>query len=156
MLPRRIRRRVCRPIPTASLFPDPVVASGTGVQVKRSELDNALTSLKAEAAAQGRTIPQEQLLLDEAKALETMIDVQLLDQQANDADKAAGVEKADKAMAILLKRAGSQDMLNMQLTAAGTSEAQFRKKVADEATAMAALQREPGRQRQRRRSPKVL
>jgi parvulin-like peptidyl-prolyl isomerase len=35
-------------------------------------------------------------------------------------------------------------MLNMQLTAAGTSEAQFRKNVADEATATAALQRNLG------------
>src|SRR5215469_8895136 len=132
------------PSAAASLFPDPVVASGTGVQVKRSELDDVLTSLKADAAAQGKTIPQEQLLLYEAKALETMIDVQLLDQQANAADKATGAEKADKAMAILLKRAGSKDMLNMQLTAAGTTEAQFRKKVADEATATAALQRNLG------------
>jgi len=129
---------------SASLFPDPVIASGAGVQVKRSELDDVLTSLKADAASQGKTIPAEQLVLYEAKALETMIDVQLLDQQANDADKATGAQKADKAMAILLKRAGSQDMLNMQLTAAGTSESQFRKKVADEATATAALQRNLG------------
>jgi parvulin-like peptidyl-prolyl isomerase len=128
----------------ASLFPDPVVASGAGVQVKRSELDDALTSIKAEAAAQGQTIPPDKLILAEAKALETMIDVQLLDQQANDADKATGANKADKEMAGLLKRAGSQEMLNMQLTAAGTSEAKFRKNAADEATAAAALERNLG------------
>jgi parvulin-like peptidyl-prolyl isomerase len=125
----------------ASLFPDPVIASGAGVNVKRSELDDVVTSLKSAAAAQGETIPAERLVLLEAQALEQMIDVQLLDGQANDADKAAGEKKADTAMATLLKRAGSQDMLNMQLTAAGTSADKLRKKVADEATAMAALQR---------------
>jgi parvulin-like peptidyl-prolyl isomerase len=125
----------------ASLFPDPLIASGTGVQVKRSELDDVVTSLKSEAAANGETIPAERIVLLEAQALEQMIDVQLLDQQANDADKAVGDKRADTEMAALLKRAGSQDMLNMQLTAAGTTAAQLRKKVADEATAVAALQR---------------
>jgi parvulin-like peptidyl-prolyl isomerase len=127
--------------PPAPLFADPVIASGRGVQVKRSELDDVVTSLKSAAAAQGETIPPERLMLLEAQALEQMIDVQLLDRQANDADRSAGQKKADTAMATLLKRAGSQDMLNMQLTAAGTTAAQLRKKVADEATAMAALQR---------------
>ncbi|HEV2330973.1 MAG TPA: peptidylprolyl isomerase [Verrucomicrobiae bacterium] len=125
----------------APLFDDPVIASGSGVQVKRSELDDVVTSLKSAAAAQGETIPPEKLVLLEAQALEQMIDVQLLDGQANDADKATGDKKADTAMASLLKRAGSQDMLNMQLTAAGTTADKLRKKVADEATAMAALQR---------------
>ena len=125
----------------APLFADPVIASGTGVSVKRSDLDEVVTSLKSAAAAQGETIPQERLLLLEAQALEQLIDVQLLDKSANDADRAAGQKKADTAMEALLKRAGSQDMLNMQLTAAGTTAAQLRKKVSDEATAMAALQR---------------
>ena len=126
---------------SAPLFDDPVIASGTGVSVKRSDLDEVVTSLKSAAAAQGETIPQERLLLLEAQALEQLIDVQLLDKGATDADRAAGEKKADTAMAALLKRAGSQDMLNMQLTAAGTTSAQLHKKVADEATAMAALQR---------------
>jgi parvulin-like peptidyl-prolyl isomerase len=124
-----------------SLFPDPLIASGTGVQVKRSELDDVVTSLKSAAAAKGETIPAERLVLIEAQALEQMIDVQLLDQQASDADKSLGDKRADTEMAALLKKAGSQDMLNMQLTAAGTTAAELRKKVADEATAVAALQR---------------
>ncbi|HEY1789682.1 MAG TPA: peptidylprolyl isomerase [Verrucomicrobiae bacterium] len=127
-----------------SLFPDPLVASGTGVQVKRSELDDVVTKIKSEAAAQGQSIPPERLLLFEAQQLEQMIDVQLLVGQANEADKAVGQQKADTEMAALLKKFGSQDMLNMQLTAAGTSAAQLRKEVSDGATAMSTLQRELG------------
>ena len=111
---------------SAPLFADPVIASGTGVSVKRSDLDDVVTSLKSAAAAQGETIPQERLLLLEAQALEQLIDVQLLDKTANDADREVGQKKADTAMVALLKRAGSQDMLNMQLTAAGTTAAQLR------------------------------
>jgi parvulin-like peptidyl-prolyl isomerase len=127
-----------------SLFPDPLVASGTGVEVKRSQLDDVVTKLKSEAAAQGETIPPERLLLFEAQQLEQMIDVQLLVEQADDADKAVGQQKADTEMAALLKKFGSQDMLNMQLTAAGTTAAQLRKEVSDGAMAMSALQRELG------------
>ncbi|MGH7940631.1 MAG: peptidylprolyl isomerase [Limisphaerales bacterium] len=131
-------------IASDSLFPDPLVASGTGVQVKRSELDDVVNTVQADAAAQGRTISPEQLLIFKARALETMIDVQLLDQQANEADKATGQENADKAMAQLVKKFGSQDMLSSQLAAAGTTLAQFRRKIMNEATATAELQRALG------------
>ena len=128
----------------AALFGDPVIASGTGVSVKRSDLDKIVTDVKAAAAAQNQTIPEDRLILYEARALQQMIDVQLLMQKATDADKADGAKKADQAMATLLKKAGTQETLDMQLTAAGTTEAQLRDKVVQQATAMAALQRELG------------
>ncbi len=127
-----------------ALFGDPVIATGDGVSVKQSELDGVITSVKSAAAAQGQQIPQERLLQYEAEALEQMIDIQLLNQKATAADKAVGQQKADKAMAALLKRAGSKEMLDMQLKAAGSSEAELSNKVAQEATAMAVLQRELG------------
>lgn len=128
----------------AALFGDPVIASGTGVKVKRSDLDQIVTDLKAAAAQQGQTIPPDRLILYEARALEQIIDVQLLLRQATDADKAFGAKKADEAMTTLLQKAGSQETLDMQLTAAGTTEAQLRNKISEQGTAMAALQRELG------------
>ena len=125
-----------------ALFGDPVIAKGTGVSIKRSDLDQVLTGLKAEALAHGQEIPPERLTMIEAEMLERLIDIQVLLQQANAADKAEGDQKATAAMAALLDRAGgSQDTLNMQLKAAGTTEAELRNKVSQEDTAMAALQR---------------
>ena len=125
-----------------ALFGDPVIAKGTGVAVKRSDLDQILTGLKAEAMAHGQQIPPERLTQIEAEMLERLIDIQVLLQQANAADKAEGEKKATAAMATLLDRAGgSQETLSMQLKAAGTTEAELRNKVSQEATAMAALQR---------------
>src|ERR1700722_20143495 len=119
-------------------------AAAAGVSVKRSDLDKIVTDVKAAAAAQNETIPEDRLILYEARALQQMIDVQLLLQAASDADKADGAKKADEAMALLLKKAGSKETLDMQLTAAGTTEAQLRNKVVQQATAMQALQRELG------------
>ncbi|HTR41099.1 MAG TPA: peptidylprolyl isomerase [Pseudomonadales bacterium] len=125
-----------------ALFGDPVIAKGTGISIKRSDLDQIVTGLKAEALARGQEIPPDRLIMIEAEMLERLLDIQVLLQQANAADKAEGDKKAAAAMATLLDRAGgSQDTLNIQLKAAGTTEAELRNKVAQEATAMAALQR---------------
>ncbi len=125
-----------------ALFGDPVIAKGTGVSVKRSDLDQVLTGLKAEAMAHGQEIPPDRLTMIEAEMLERLIDIQVLLQQANAADKAEGDKKATAAMAALLDRAGgSQDTLTMQLKAAGTTQAELRNKVSQEDTAMTALQR---------------
>jgi len=129
------------PDAVTALFGDPVVAKGTGVSVKRSELDQVVSGIKSAAAERGEELSQEQLTQVQAQMLERLIDIQLLLQNANDADRAAGTKKADTAMSTLLERAGSQETLDMQLKAAGTSMAQLRAKVTDEATAMQTLQR---------------
>jgi peptidyl-prolyl cis-trans isomerase C len=131
-----------KPDAMTALFGDPVIAKGTGVSVKRSDLDQVLTGIKAEYMARGQEIPPDRLTAIEATMLERLIDIQVLLQQANAADKAEGEKKATAAMATLLERAGgSQETLNMQLKAAGTTETDLRNKVAQEATAMTALQR---------------
>jgi parvulin-like peptidyl-prolyl isomerase len=127
-----------------ALFGDPAVATGTGFEVKRSDLDAVLTGIKSAAQARGQAIPPEQMTRLEANMLERLIDIQLLLQKANAEDKATGVKKANTAMATLLEKAGSQETLDMQLKAAGTTESDLRNKVTQEATAMAALQRELG------------
>lgn len=127
-----------------SLFGDPVIAKGTGISVKRSDLDQVLTGVKAEAMQRGQEIPPDRLTQIEAAMLERLIDIQLLLQKANDADRAAGDKKATTAMQTLLDKSGSKDTLDMQLKAAGTTEDDLRKKLAEETTAMSALQRELG------------
>jgi len=125
-----------------ALFGDPVLAKGTGVEVKRSDVDQILSGIKSQYMQQGREIPPDTLTRLEAEMLERLIDIQLLLQNSNDADRADGAKKADAAMATLLERSGgSQEMLDKQLEALGTTEADLRKKVTQEATAMATLER---------------
>ncbi|HUZ06476.1 MAG TPA: hypothetical protein VMV89_03215, partial [Candidatus Paceibacterota bacterium] len=56
-----------------ALFGDPVIAKGNGFEVKQSELDEVMTSVKARAAAQGQTIPPEQLMQYQAMVLNQLI-----------------------------------------------------------------------------------
>ena len=124
-----------------TLFGDPVIAKGKGFEIKRSELDSVMTGLKSAAAARGQTIPPAMVTQTEAQLLNRLIQVQLLLQQANAADKSNGVQKADAQIKILLERAGSQDALDRQLKAVGMTMPELRTKVTEESTAQAALTR---------------
>src|SRR5215472_5946082 len=70
------------------LFADTVVARGKGCEIKRAQLDEALVSIKASAAASGRSIPPEQMNMFEQQILDRMIQIQLLLTKATDADRA--------------------------------------------------------------------
>ncbi len=84
-----------------ALFGDPVIAKGTGVTIKQSQLDAAVISDRATLAALGRTIPPENALLERRNLLDQLIGVQLVMSKATDADKAAGRDKFQKYLASL-------------------------------------------------------
>lgn len=128
----------------AQLFGDPAVAKGTGFEIKRSQLDEVMTGLKASAAARGQQLPAQQESLFEARFLQRMIDIQLLLQKATDADKAAGKKKTDEQIAELVKRAGSQEKFDQQLMAVGMTAGDLRSKMQDEVTANITMERELG------------
>jgi parvulin-like peptidyl-prolyl isomerase len=125
-----------------ALFGNPVIAKGKGFEVKQSDLDEAMTGIKAAAAMRNQVIPPAQLKTIEGEMLDRLIQVQLLLQIATDADKAAGKKTADLQMKTLLERAGSQEALNRQFTALGMSMSQLRTRLEQEGTAQATLVRE--------------
>ena len=124
----------------AALFGDPAIVKGKGFEIKRSELDEVVNSVKARAAAAGQTISPEQLMQFEATILDKLIGTQILSQKATDAEKAKGKTEADKQVAKLLEHFGSQAALEEQLKASDMSLDELRAKVTQEATAMATLQ----------------
>jgi parvulin-like peptidyl-prolyl isomerase len=125
-----------------SLFGDPVIAKGNGFEIKQSELDEVMTGIKSRAAEQGQAIPPQQLVGYEVQMLNRLIQIQILLQQATDADKAVGKAKADTQLATLLEQAGSQEIFERQLKAVGITPDELRAKVTQEATATAVLTRE--------------
>jgi peptidyl-prolyl cis-trans isomerase C len=126
----------------ASLFGDPVIAKGSGFEIKQSELDEVMSGIKSSAAAQGQAIPPEQLSGLEVQMLNRLVQIQILLQKATDEDKAAGKKKADTQLAALLERAGSQEVFDRQLKAVGMTVDELRAKVTQEATATTVLTRE--------------
>jgi len=98
-------------IKVSDLFTNSIVAKGKGLSISRSQLDDALISIKTGAAARGQTIPPEQMTLLEQNILQRLIQVQLLNSKATDADKAAGKEAVAKRIAELKTRAARKRIL---------------------------------------------
>jgi peptidyl-prolyl cis-trans isomerase C len=128
----------------AALFGDPVIAKGSGFEIKRSELDEVVLGIKSAATAHGETISPEQMTGIEAQMLNRLIQIQLLLKKATDEDKTEGKTNADAQLDALLQRAGSQEAFDRQLKAVGMTSDELRAKVTQEATATAALTRELG------------
>ena len=123
--------------PMTALFGDPVIAKGTGFQLKRSDLDQVVTSAKANAAAQGQQVPQG----FDASILNQLITIQMLLQKATDADRAAGQAEADTQYTNMLTRFSSPEAFERQLKMAGITPDELRAKAAQEATAKITLKR---------------
>ena len=121
------------------LFPDPVIAKGKGFEIKRSSLDEAITSYRANIKAQNQQISPDDMPLIERNSFDHLLEVALLKAQATDADKAKATEEADKRMALIKKRAPSEDALNLQLKAMNLTMDSLRDRLIEEATAEQAL-----------------
>src|SRR5271168_4256407 len=109
-----------------ALFGDPDIVKGDGFTIKRSELDQVVSSAKANAAAQNQELPAG----FEASVLDQLISIHLLLQKATDADREAGKTDADQQYAALIKRFGSEAAFQRQLLAVGMTENELRAKAA--------------------------
>ena len=72
----------------AELFPDKVVAKGKGFEIKRSKLDEAVSTIKADFALSGRNVPPAAIPKLEREMLDRLINIELLKTRTTDADKA--------------------------------------------------------------------
>jgi peptidyl-prolyl cis-trans isomerase C len=127
---------------SADLFPDVVVAKGKGIEIKRSQLDDAMVSIKSTFAARGQDLPPDQMNHLEQQILDRLIQIQILLAKATDGDKSAGNETCAKRMEAIRARAGSDEMLKRQLKSVGTTPEELTKKMAEESTAQVVLERE--------------
>src|SRR5713226_8271848 len=126
----------------ASLFDDPVIARGQGVEIKRSQLDDAFIAFKANLVARNQTLPEEQRLFRQAQLLDRLITTRLLVNRATDADNAKAKELAKKLAEEARKSAPSEERLGLQLKALGLSAEQFNQRIMEQAVAEAVIERE--------------
>jgi peptidyl-prolyl cis-trans isomerase C len=124
------------------LFPDVIVAKGKGVEIKRSQLDDAMVSIKSSMAARGQDLPPDELNRIEQQILDRFIQIQILMLKATDSDKALGKETCAKRLDAIKARAGSDEALNRQLKSVGTSLSELQIKMTEESTAQVVLERE--------------
>ena len=124
------------------LFGDPVIAKGGGIEVKRSELDEATLNVKSMYAARGQAIPPQYMTMLEQQMLARVIHLKLLLKKATEADRTSGKNLADERYDTLVKRSGSQETLDLQIKARGMTRDEFRSKLADEAAAEIVAERD--------------
>jgi peptidyl-prolyl cis-trans isomerase C len=121
---------------------DSVVAKGKGLEIKRSDLDGAMISIKSAAAFRGQTIPPDQLAAIEAQVLERLVQIELLLAKATDTDKTAAKETTERRLEEIKSRAKGEEAFDRQLKSMGTSQTELRAKMTEEATAENVLERE--------------
>jgi parvulin-like peptidyl-prolyl isomerase len=124
------------------LFENEVIARGKGVEVKRSQLEEALIQYRANLAARGQNLSDAQRNTREAQLLDRLVVTQILVSRATDVDKAKAQELAKKFNAESLKMASSEETFFRQLKALGLSREQYQRRVDEQALAEAVMDRE--------------
>ena len=131
-----------RPRVTAPLFDDPVVARGRGVEIKASEVEDAVSGLKATLATQGQTLSESQRPAIEAQVLDRIILTRILQLKATPADLATAKEMADKFVADTKGRAPSEASYRRQLMAVGIKPEIFEARALEQAVVETVIKRE--------------
>ena len=136
-----------KPVAAESLFTNTLVAKGTGVSVARNQLDDEIVRTKAVIAAQGRSVPPEEMPMMEEQVLDKLVSQQLVLAKATVADKAKGKEDFDKTIIKIKTNAKITDeqyntRLNQQLRLLNLTKEDWEKQNSEQATIPVVLARE--------------
>ena len=119
------------PDKTSALFSDPVVATGKGFEIKRSQVDDAFINYSANATANGNTIPDGDRSMVRSKLLENLIINKILLQKATPDDKTAVTKLVDDEIAMARSNAPSPEAFDGQIKARGLTLAEVRQQEVD-------------------------
>jgi peptidyl-prolyl cis-trans isomerase C len=122
--------------------PDAILCRGEGVEVKRRELDRALSQFKANALARNQNVPENRLPDIEAMLLDRLVVTELLLQRATSADRDKGKELATKFLDETREQAGSDAAFQRQLMAMSFSEAELQSQILERAICEEVVERE--------------
>jgi peptidyl-prolyl cis-trans isomerase C len=126
----------------AEIFPDPVVATGKGFEIKRSQLDEAFISYNSSVAANGGSIPEDQRIAVRSNLLQHLIITKILTQKATEDDKAKTRKLVEDNIVEARKSAPSPEMFDAQIKASGMTLDQVRERACEEQLCRRILQRE--------------
>ncbi|MDX1951772.1 MAG: peptidylprolyl isomerase [Verrucomicrobiota bacterium] len=126
----------------APLFEDKILAKGKGVEVRSSQVEEALIAFKANRAASGQPVPRSQEKAIEKEILDRLISTQLFLARAKPEDEARGKEMARKFIEENKSKAPSEAAFYRQIRAGGLTPEQFVKQVEEQAVVKAVIDRE--------------
>jgi peptidyl-prolyl cis-trans isomerase C len=120
----------------------PVIARGKGVEIRRSQLDDAFVAFRANLAARGQNVPEARREAAEAQLLDRMIVTQLLVNSATAADKERARTNMVKFLADSRKMADTDEDFLRHLKSLGMTPQQFTNRVYDQAVSEEVVARE--------------
>src|SRR5436190_11359701 len=113
----------------SDLFDDPVIVRGKGVEVKRSQVEDAFIAFAANLAARGHNLAEDQRPVREAQLLDRLVITRLLVNRATEPDRTRARELSEKFIADARRSATSEETFRRQLKAAGMSQEAFTNRV---------------------------
>ncbi len=127
----------------ASLFPDPVVASGKGIEIKRSAVKNAFYTEKTLVLEQQNVaIPESERVRVESDILLHLVVDKILVQRATAAEKTKTEDEVNKYIDDLRKAAPSETIFQQQIAATGNTLDQVKSAYLEKKLARVVLARE--------------
>jgi peptidyl-prolyl cis-trans isomerase C len=125
---------------STNLFADPVVATGKGFEVKRSEVDESFLNYSGAEAARGTPVPDAERTTVRAKLLDHLIIDRILLQMATPAERG----KIENNVDTLIKEARTNDPAGFeaQIKASGLPLEQMRNRAVDQQLCKLVLVRE--------------
>src|SRR6266436_270700 len=93
-------------IDAKSIFPDDTLCKGKGIEIKRSQVDEAFVQFKANLTARGQDLPEGKRDLVESQLLDRLVISKLLVNRATEEDKKKARTAADKFVAGTKQQAG--------------------------------------------------
>jgi len=129
-------------IDAKSLFPDETLCKGKGVEIKRSQVDEAFVQFKANLTARGQVLPEGKRDLVESQLLDRVVINKLLVNRATEEDKKKARTAADKFVAGTKQQAGSDESFQRQLGAMNFTSEQFDAQVLERAICEEVVDRE--------------
>jgi peptidyl-prolyl cis-trans isomerase C len=125
---------------STNLFADPVVATGKGFEIKRSQVDEAFLNYSAAEASRGGNVPDTDRQMVRQKLLDHLIIDRILLQMATPTEKTNIQKLVDDA--ITEARTNSPEALEAQVKASGMTLAQMRDRAVDQQLCNRVLVRE--------------
>jgi peptidyl-prolyl cis-trans isomerase C len=122
--------------------PDAVLCRGKGVEIKRRDVDRAITQFKANALARQQPVPDDRMTEVETMLLDRLVVTELLLQRATDADRDKGKELAEKFMNETREQAGSEPAFQRQLIAMSFTEQELNNQILERAVCEEVVERE--------------
>lgn len=120
----------------------PVIAKGQGLEIRRSQLDDAFIAFRANLAARGQSIAENRREGAEGQLLDRMIVTQLLVNKATDADRENAKTNAVKFFNESRKMADTDEAFVRHLKSLGMTVAQFTNRVMEQAVSEEVINRE--------------